>query len=79
VLITTDHGRGHGPTGWREHGKDIEGAQDIWLVMAGPGTTRRGEWRDAPAIYQNQIAATIAGLLGVDYRTIVPAAGAPVK
>jgi hypothetical protein len=79
VFITTDHGRGHGPTAWREHGKDIEGAQDIWLVMAGPGTTRRGEWRDAPAIYQNQIAATIAGLLGVDYRTIVPAAGAPLN
>ena len=78
LVITTDHGRGHGPTAWRDHGKDIDGAQDIWLAIAGPDTTRRGEWRDAPTVYQNQIAATIAGLLGVDYQRAVPGAGAPL-
>ena len=78
LVITTDHGRGRGPDAWRDHGKDIDGAQDVWLAVAGPGTTRRGEWRDTPPIYQNQIAATVAGLLGVDYRHFVPDAGAPL-
>ena len=78
LVITTDHGRGRGPDAWRDHGKDVDGAQDVWLAVAGPGTTRRGEWRDTPPIYQNQVAATVAGLLGVDYRHFVANAGAPL-
>ena len=78
IVITTDHGRGTGPTAWRDHGKDIEGAQDVWVAIAGSDVTRRGEWRDTPAIYQNQIAATVASLLGVDYARFVPAAGPPL-
>lgn len=78
IVITTDHGRGTGPTAWRDHGKDIEGAQNVWAAIAGPGVTRRGEWRDTPAIYQNQIAATIASLLGVDYQRLVPDAAPPL-
>jgi hypothetical protein len=61
-VITTDHGRGTGPTAWRDHGKDIEGAQDVWAAIAGPDVIRRGEWRNTPPMYQNQIAATIASL-----------------
>ena len=78
VIVTTDHGRGRGPADWRDHGKDVEGAQDIWLVLAGRGVKRRGVWRDAPTIHQNQIAATIAALLDVDYRRFVPGAGLPI-
>ena len=78
VIVTTDHGRGRGPADWRDHGKDVEGAQDIWLVLAGRGVKRRGVWRDAPTIQQNQIAATIAALLDVDYRRFVPGAGLPI-
>ena len=78
IIITTDHGRGTGPTAWRDHGADVEGAQDVWVAIAGPDVTRRGEWRDAPAIYQNQIAATLAWLLGVDYQRLVPDAGPPL-
>jgi arylsulfatase A-like enzyme len=78
VIVTTDHGRGCGPADWRDHGKDVEGAQDIWLVLAGRGVKRRGVWRDAPTIHQNQIAATIAALLDVDYRRFVPGAGLPI-
>jgi hypothetical protein len=78
IVITTDHGRGTGPTGWRDHGKDVEGAQDVWVAIAGPDVIGRGEWRDTPAIYQNQIAATVASLLGVDYQRLVPDAGPPL-
>jgi len=79
ILITTDHGRGTGPSGWRDHGKDVEGAQNVWLAIAGPDVTRRGEWHDTPPIYQNQIAATIAARLGVDFQRFVPGAGAPIR
>jgi type I phosphodiesterase/nucleotide pyrophosphatase len=78
VIVTTDHGRGRGPGDWRDHGKDVEGAQDIWLVLAGRSVERRGVWRDAPTIHQNQIAATIAALLDVDYAKFVPGAGPPI-
>jgi Type I phosphodiesterase / nucleotide pyrophosphatase len=78
VIVTTDHGRGRGPADWRDHGKDVEGAQDIWLVLAGRGVGRRGVWGDAPTIHQSQIAATIAALLDVDYRQFVPGAGLPI-
>jgi hypothetical protein len=78
IVITTDHGRGRGPKDWRDHGEDVEGAQDIWLAVAGRGVGRRGEWRNTRPIYQNQIAATIAALLGVDYRRFVPDAGLPI-
>jgi hypothetical protein len=78
LVITTDHGRGRGPADWRDHGKNVDGAQDTWLAIAGPSVTGRGEWRNTPAIHQNQVAATIARVLGVDYRRFVPDAGAPI-
>jgi hypothetical protein len=79
IVITTDHGRGTGPSAWRDHGTDIEGAQNVWAAIAGPDVVPRGEWRNASPMYQNQIAATIASLLGVDYQRLVPAAGAPLS
>ncbi len=73
VVITTDHGRGDTGEGWRSHGKDVEGAQYVWAVFAGPGWTRRGEWRNAPTLHQNQLAATMLDALGV--RPMPPTAG----
>ena len=73
LVITTDHGRGDAGEGWRSHGKDVEGAQYVWAVFAGAGWTRRGEWRNAPPIYQNQLAATMLDALGV--RPMPPAPG----
>src|SRR4029450_12353559 len=46
LLITTDHGRGHDVKEWRDHGAKVEGAQDVWIAVAGPGVSKRGEWRD---------------------------------
>lgn len=78
LIVTTDHGRGHTPKDWSSHGKDTEGAQVIWIACAGRGVTRRGEWRDAAPVYQAQVAATVAASLGVDFRTHVPEADAPI-
>ena len=78
LLITTDHGRGRTAKDWRNHGAKVEGAQDVWIAVASPSMSRRGEWKDQPALYTNQIAATLAGWLGIDWRALRPAAGLPI-
>ena len=78
IIITTDHGRGNTPADWSDHGSDVEGAQYIWLAAIGPDSRLRGEWRDSPTIYQNQIAATMSRLLGLDYSEQNPNAGKPI-
>lgn len=74
-VITTDHGRGSGPTGWRDHGADVEGAQNIWIAVIGPDTPALGERANVPAVTQSQIAATVAALLGEDWNAAKPKAG----
>jgi len=64
-IITTDHGRGSGPEKWRDHGKDVDGAEDIWIAVLGPDTPALGERAQAGPVTQSQVAATIAALLGV--------------
>ena len=78
LLITTDHGRGRTAKDWRDHGAKVEGAQDVWIAVASPSMSRRGEWKDQPALHTNQIAATLAGWLGIDWRALRPAAGLPI-
>jgi hypothetical protein len=76
-ILTADHGRGDGPK-WADHGAAIEGAEHIWLGVLGPDTPALGERANIPSIGQNQIAATLAKLLGEDYQAEVPKAGGPV-
>lgn len=78
LIVTTDHGRGDTPTDWRSHGKDIEGAQYIWMAFVSPDSPLRGEWRGGPPLFQNQIAATVAKLLGLNLAQQRPSAGEPV-
>jgi hypothetical protein len=77
-VITADHGRGSTPADWRDHGSKIGGAEQIWMAFAGPAWPRRGEWRDSATIYQNQVAATLAQALGIDYAEQHPNAGRPI-
>jgi len=67
LIVTTDHGRGRTPKDWSDHGPGLEGAQDIWIAIAGPGHARRGEWSGGPLLRQGQVAATIAAEFGLDY------------
>jgi hypothetical protein len=78
LLITTDHGRGRGVPDWRSHGAKIDGADEIWMAFAAPGAVSRGEWRNAPTLFQNQVASTIAGWLGLDFGEAHPSAGPPI-
>jgi hypothetical protein len=74
MLLTTDHGRGSGPDAWRKHGRDVEGAEYVWLALMGPDVPPLGARTNAPPLTQAQIAATIAALVGEDYRAAVPRA-----
>ena len=79
LLITTDHGRGHTTKDWRNHGAKIAGAEEVWIALVSPRMAQRGLWRDHPPLSTNQVAATLAGWVGVDWRAIRPGAGAPIK
>ena len=69
LIVTTDHGRGGDPDGWKDHGSDVPGAGSIWLAVMGPDTPALGERQNVPEIRQAQVAATVAALLGKDFRT----------
>lgn len=67
-LITTDHGRGTQPLEtWKHHGKDVPDAGEIWIAALGPDTEALGELTRDQQLYQNQIASTVAALLGLEY------------
>jgi hypothetical protein len=78
ILITTDHGRGRTPKDWRNHGASVEGAQDVWIAVASPRLASRGEWRQHEPLRTTQIAATLAGWMGLDWTALRPSAGRPI-
>jgi len=77
-IISTDHGRGSGLTDWKNHGKNIEGAENIWMAFLGPDTPPLGERTNCDRVTQSQIAATLAALLGQDYHAAVANSGPPI-
>ncbi len=77
-ILTADHGRGSGLTDWRSHGEKIDGSEADWMAVIGPDTPPLGERANIPAVTESQVAATIAVLLGEDYRAAVPQSGPPI-
>ncbi|GJM28444.1 MAG: hypothetical protein DHS20C17_10790 [Cyclobacteriaceae bacterium] len=68
LIVTTDHGRGTVPKEtWQHHGSKINGADQIWIAVIGPDTPALGEARHHEQLYQNQVAATVANFLGLEY------------
>lgn len=68
LVITTDHGRGTQPLDtWRSHGIEIAGAGQIWIAVLGPDTPPMGEVTGEMQLFQNQVAKTVATLLGIHY------------
>jgi hypothetical protein len=66
-IITTDHGRGSKESKWTSHGEFIKGSSQTWLAVMGPGIKPLGEIKDNQQLYQQQIAQTIAQLLGEEF------------
>lgn len=67
LVLTTDHGRGDPPRGWRDHGASTPGSDAIWIAVLGPDTPSLGERQETSGVTQSQVAATVAALLGEDY------------
>lgn len=78
-LLTADHGRGSGPSEWKDHGAKIKGSENIWLAVIGPDTPPLGERAHVPPVTQSQIAATLAAFLGQDFRRACPRAAPPIS
>lgn len=79
LIITTDHGRGDDRISWRSHGDDVDGCDRIWAAVLSPTVDSTTDV--AGKFTQSQIAATVARLLGHDYRADVnkAAAALPLK
>jgi hypothetical protein len=74
LLVTTDHGRGLGPDGWKHHNAKHEEAGRIWVAALGSGVGRRVEAAGHAPYTQAQVAATVASVVGEDFRAGVPEA-----
>jgi bisphosphoglycerate-independent phosphoglycerate mutase (AlkP superfamily) len=75
LIITCDHGRGDKvKSNWRHHGSKIEDAHELWMAVIGPDTAPSGEIKTEGQLYQKQIAATIAQLLGFTFKANHPIA-----
>jgi hypothetical protein len=72
LVVAVDHGRGATVNDWTDHGRKVPAAERTWIAVMGPHTPPLG-LRDGVTVTTAQVAATIAGLLGEDYRRAFPA------
>jgi hypothetical protein len=77
LVLATDHGRGATPTDWTDHGQKVPAAESIWMAVMGPATPALGV-REGIAATQSQLAATVAALVGEDFRAAAPKAAPPL-
>jgi hypothetical protein len=78
LIFSPDHGRGEAPVEWKNHGEKVPDSKYIWMAFLGPDTRALGERSRVEAVTQNQIAATLAALLGEDYNADTERAGKPI-
>lgn len=77
LIVATDHGRGDTAADWTDHGRKVLASERIWMAVLGPGVPAAG-LRAKVDVTQSQIAATVASLLGEDYRRAQPKAAPPL-
>jgi len=77
-VITTDHGRGGGLTGWKSHGEKIPESENIWIGVLGPDTPALGEGTQTTSVTQSQVGATVAAALGENFAKAMPGVAAPI-
>lgn len=78
LVLTVDHGRGRTPADWSDHGEKVDGAHETWIGCFGAAVTARGELTPVEPLQTRQVAATVASLLGRDFRTATPGAAPPI-
>ena len=75
LVITADHGRGGAKLEeWCDHGEKINDAGHIWIAVLGPDTKPLGEIKSKQILYQKQLAATFAAILGFTFTAEHPVA-----
>lgn len=77
LVLTTDHGRGSTTKDWMHHGRDVPAAERTWMALMGAGIPDAGV-RPSVRVTASQIAATVASLVGENFRSTVPAAAPPL-
>ena len=73
LLVTTDHGRGATLSDWGSHGQKVPAAESTWILALGPGVPALGV-RASTNVTTAQFAATIAAMVGEDFRRASPTA-----
>jgi len=71
LVVCPDHGRGE-ENGWTSHGSGTPHSNETWLAVIGPDSPALGEVKTEGQIYQDQIAQTMAHLLGLEFKTDHP-------
>ena len=66
LLVIVDHGRGLADE-WRSHGPNTKHANETWLAVIAPGISPAGEMRNTKTYYNDQLAQTIAKMLGYTF------------
>ncbi len=65
-IITTDHGRGTQPIEtWKDHGKEVMGAGNVWMILFGKSVEIKGEVKSPEQLFSNQIAPTVLKFMGL--------------
>lgn len=77
LLVTTDHGRGATTADWTDHGRKVPAAERTWIAAIGPQVPPRGV-RQQVTVTTAQLAATIAAVVGEDFRAAFPKAAPPL-
>jgi hypothetical protein len=77
LLVTTDHGRGATTRDWTNHGREVPAAERIWIAALGPGVPASGI-RSHVNVTLSQLAATIAAVVGEDFRAAMPKTAPPL-
>ncbi len=75
-IITTDHGRGQNTNTWVRHDMFTKGSKNTWLLTLGKLLAAKGEVQNEQELFNEQIAQTIAHLLGINFvpnHTVEPA------
>ncbi len=77
IVLTADHGRGATPTDWTDHGRNVEGADQIWIAASGAGVMAQGVVDLAAT--QSQVGPTVLALLGLSPTELGAGAAAPIN
>ena len=65
-MLTCDHGRGYAKA-FTSHGARTKGSQNTWFMVFGKGIEPLGETSSNGPFYNQQVAATVANVLGIDF------------